>query len=219
MSSDRRNRVLNRVRAALGPAAKPPLPAPVLPRPRELETLAARVERFTERLESVGGRVRRVASLEEAAEALARIVAEREVRSLVRSDAARLDPLVAALPASVSVGSDPFDREALLAADAGLTGAQGAIAETGTLVLDSRAERHRLASLLPPLHVAVVDAASIVATIGDALARFGAPPPPALSFITGPSRTADIELELVVGVHGPKALEVILVDASGSDGA
>lgn len=77
-------------------------------------------------------------------------------------------------------------------------------------------ERHRLLSLLPKVHFAVLPADRIVATLGDALAAArgaGGAPPRALTLITGPSRTADIELTLVVGVHGPKELHVLLVDA------
>lgn len=211
MSTSRRDRILNRVRAALGPEVSAELPPPVITRRDDLATREARIDCFTAALERVGGRVHRVDGPGEAADALREIVARHRVESLVHSDAPELVPLVESLPATVERGADPTDRDALLCAHAGLTGAQAAIAETGTLVLDSTAERHRLVSLLPPLHVAVLDAGAIVATIGEALARFGNPPPPALTFITGPSRTADIELELVVGVHGPKALEVILV--------
>ena len=100
----------------------------------------------------------------------------------------------------------------LLDADAGLTSCQLAIGETGTLLLDSSAERHRLVSLLPRLHIALCRADQIVATLGEALARIGEEgPPPTVTLVTGPSRTADIELELVVGVHGPEELHVLLV--------
>ncbi len=211
MSTSRRDRILNRGRAALGPERSAELPPPVVTRRDDLATREARIDCFTATLERVGGRVHRVAGPDEAAGALREIVTRHGVESLVHSDAPELVPLVESLPATVERGAEPGDRDTLLSAHAGLTGAQAAIAETGTLVLDSTAERHRLVSLLPPLHVAVLDAGAIVATIGEALARFGNPPPAALTFITGPSRTADIELELVVGVHGPKALEVILV--------
>ena len=98
--------------------------------------------------------------------------------------------------------------------DVGISTAQAAIAETGTLVLDSTYERHRLVSLVPPVHIAIINASSIVETLRDALALIQQNEiSPAITFITGPSRTADIELTLAIGVHGPQQLYVI-VDGS-----
>ena len=96
--------------------------------------------------------------------------------------------------------------------DVGISTAQAAIAETGTLVLVSEDERHRLVSLVPPVHIAIVDASRICETLGDALARLrkGKEISRAVTFVTGPSRTADIELTLTVGVHGPQELYVII---------
>jgi len=96
--------------------------------------------------------------------------------------------------------------------DAGITTAQAAIAETGTLVLDSAHERHRLVSLVPPVHIAIIDASQIYETLGEALnsLRREKELSPAVTFITGPSRTADIELTLTIGVHGPQELYVII---------
>ena len=100
--------------------------------------------------------------------------------------------------------------------DVGITSAQAAIAETGTLILDSACERHRLVSLVPPVHIAIINASTICETLGDALAllRKDKEISPAVTFITGPSRTADIELTLAIGVHGPQELYVI-VNATG----
>ena len=100
--------------------------------------------------------------------------------------------------------------------DVGVSTAQAAIAETGTLVLDSACERHRLVSLVPPVHVAIIDAATIFHTLGEALAFVyrNNDISPAVTFITGPSRTADIELTLAIGVHGPQELYVIINEGS-----
>lgn len=121
--------------------------------------------------------------------------------------------LEAAGASNVVRSTDSFSREQLFAADAGVSNAQWGIAETGTLVLESSQEKHRLVSLVPPLHIAVLPASRIVGTMAEALQRLG----PAISshvvtFITGPSRTGDIELTLVLGVHGPHTLHVIVVD-------
>ena len=97
-----------------------------------------------------------------------------------------------------------------------MTEAQLGIAETGTLVLRSDSEDHRLASLLPRVHIALLNAKSLAPGLGEALAKLqGDGLPPVITFITGPSRTGDIELTLVVGVHGPEILHVVLLDDRG----
>ena len=96
--------------------------------------------------------------------------------------------------------------------DVGISTVQAAIAETGTLVLDSTRERHRLLSLVPPVHIAIVRASQIYRTLAEVLVliRKDKEISPAVTFITGPSRTADIELTLAIGVHGPQELYVII---------
>jgi L-lactate dehydrogenase complex protein LldG len=104
------------------------------------------------------------------------------------------------------------DREGLLNADAGLTTAQIGIAESGTLALIGDVEKHRLVSLVPPIHVAILKRENIVGTMSEALAKLenNGIPSSLITFVTGPSRTADIELQLVLGVHGPRELRIIL---------
>jgi L-lactate utilization protein LutC len=100
--------------------------------------------------------------------------------------------------------------------DLGITYAQAAISETGTLVLDSSCERNRLVSVVPPVHIAIVAASKIRETLGETLAMLqsGKELSPVITFITGPSRTADIELTLTIGVHGPQELYVIIDESS-----
>ena len=104
-------------------------------------------------------------------------------------------------------------------AEIGLTGADLSVAETGSLVLFSGVGKPRSTSLLPPYHVAVFGKASLVETLEQAGVIFEAlhADPQlgiggSISFITGPSRTADIELTLTRGVHGPKEVHAIFVD-------
>jgi L-lactate dehydrogenase complex protein LldG len=111
------------------------------------------------------------------------------------------------------------DASSLFAYDLGISSAQLAIAETGTLVLQSNQERHRLVSLLPPVHIAIVQADKLCGTLGEALSVLkpdGSDLSQAITFITGPSRTADIELTLAIGVHGPQKLFVI-IDSGAKD--
>jgi len=118
-------------------------------------------------------------------------------------------------PKRIAKSDDAPNAHDIFSFDVGISTAQAGIAETGTLVLDSTYERHRLVSLVPPVHIAIINASSIVETLSDALTLLqkGKEISPAITFITGPSRTADIELTLAIGVHGPQELFVI-VDAS-----
>jgi len=87
----------------------------------------------------------------------------------------------------------------------------GAIAETGTLVCSSEGGRAVQAGLLPAHHVAIVRRERIFGTLDDLFAAVAGAPPTNLTLVTGPSRTADIELTLAIGVHGPEKLDIILV--------
>ena len=116
----------------------------------------------------------------------------------------------------VASGSE-LSKQDLFKVEVGITRAQAGIAETGTLVLDSSVERNRLVSLVPPVHIAILDASQIYMTLGETLAALqsGEEVSPAITFITGPSRTADIELTLAIGVHGPQELYVIVNQNQG----
>lgn len=174
------------------------------------------LEGFRQMLEAVAGRCVVVRDEQEAAEAVRVIVGEQKARRVAVSDS----PLV--LSVVGRLGSEAEFRENVAAAelfdfDIGITGAQWAVAETGTLVLESEQERHRLASLVPSVHVALVRAARIRRTLGEVLEALNEKGRESLSrtvtFITGPSRTSDIELTLAIGVHGPQDLYVIVIDS------
>jgi L-lactate dehydrogenase complex protein LldG len=114
------------------------------------------------------------------------------------------------------------DLQSLLArADLGLSGVDYVIAETGTLVLMASAGQMRGVSLLPPVHVAVAQTSQVIATLADYLLLAQAAGvdlqqylTSCVSFVTGPSRTGDIELKLTIGVHGPGELHLLLYDDS-----
>jgi len=97
--------------------------------------------------------------------------------------------------------------------DAAITTTRGAIAETGTLILWPSSDEPRLMSLVPPMHLALLDGNAIRDTLDDALRdqRWAAQMPPNALLISGPSKTADIEQTLAYGVHGPKRLIVVLL--------
>lgn len=108
-------------------------------------------------------------------------------------------------------------RTILLSADIGISGVDFAIAETGTLVVCARPGQERSASLIAPVHIAVVESVQIVPDLIDAISRVRAGDgslPSNIALITGPSKTGDIELQLTTGVHGPGKWHVIIIGGS-----
>jgi L-lactate dehydrogenase complex protein LldG len=96
----------------------------------------------------------------------------------------------------------------------GITGSLLAVAATGTVVLGTNAGAPRATSLLPPVHICVIDAATVVGEFADAIARLDAGTlPSALTWIGGPSRTSDLEMRPTIGIHGPKTVELVLVQS------
>jgi L-lactate dehydrogenase complex protein LldG len=117
------------------------------------------------------------------------------------------DPLVMSLdPASLG-------REAPAAeAGAGITGADFGVAATGTVVLTYGAGRSRATGLLPDLHIALLPADRMLATLDEAIARvYAADVPRAMTLVTGASATSDIEKIRVVGAHGPRRIAVVVI--------
>lgn len=196
--------ILTRVRAAIGPHPRPP----EVPRGyRVAGTLdrAGAVELFCERVADYTATVHRVE-----ADGLAALL-----RSLCRGRTGV--PAALALPDGIdAVVDDPaLSVAALDELDAVLSGCALAIADTGTIVLDGAGVCGRRAlTLVPDRHVCVVRARDVVPSVPDAIAalagaaRDGRP----ITFISGPSATSDIELERVEGVHGPRVLDVVVVD-------
>ena len=126
-------------------------------------------------------------------------------------DADRLPYEVArCLPAGSATGDSPRDLQA--AAGIGVTGCRAAIAETGSLAILSGAGMPRAASLLPPVHLCIVGQTEIVPTMGEFFqtCREEIAAAACCTFVTGPSRTADIELTLTLGVHGPGRVIVVV---------
>jgi L-lactate dehydrogenase complex protein LldG len=175
-------------------------------------------------VEAVGGFLCRAGSLAEARACIVRILAEKGARRVVRGSTPAVDGLeldATLEEAGLKVIRAEEDRPpseiraAELDADAGITSVDYAISETGTLALLARPGQGRAVSLLPPIHIAVLHAEDIVSDLSELFERVAVAEtgvmPSAITFITGPSRTADIELVLTVGVHGPKELHLVLV--------
>jgi L-lactate utilization protein LutC len=111
-----------------------------------------------------------------------------------------------------SVHLDPTRRvDTFMRATATVEEVVAGVAETGSIVVTSANDRAVQASLLPTRHVAILSASNIFETLDDFFNGIGYTIPSNITFITGPSRTADIELTLTIGVHGPEKIFIILV--------
>lgn len=206
-----------RVRAALGRHPdQPPAPAPparlVVP-PGDGGDPAARL---CAAVEALSGKTYRAGGPDEARAAVAEILGG---RGAVASGSPYLRECgIPALPGVRSGVTDPEElRELCATLDAGITSADYALADTGTLVLFSSAAEARMISLLPPAHIAVVPRGRILSGLDElfSLVPLPADRSSAMVLITGPSRTADIEQILVRGVHGPGEFHVVVVDGPG----
>ena len=235
-----RDRFFEGLRRALGrtPEAKPPAVPPAGSRHEEVKADAeARAGELLAELEvsaaQAGWQVHRAASTVEASEYVATLAAGLEARSVVCTTHSVLDRLgLAALLAESGrelhtiamngTGAEPPDaqraehRERAIAADMGVTGVDYAIAETGSCAIVARKGVSRLASLLPPVHVAVVERGQVLPSLDElfALRRHSHAQGDAGSYmniISGPSRSGDIEQTLVTGVHGPREVHMVLL--------
>jgi len=211
-----RDRILGKVRAALGRSdplaqdrAQPLLDHlrehPQGPRPAGY---ADPVARFRDRAVKLDSSVEEVETLASVPQAVARYLAANglPLEAVVWPELASLDWQGSGVKTSArgAAGTDLV----------GVTGAYCAVAETGTLLLLSGGKTPATTSLLPETHIAVVPTARIVAGMEDAWAKLRSEhgsPPRALNFVSGPSRTADIEQTLVLGAHGPYRVHIVLV--------
>jgi len=178
----------------------------------------ALAQRFAHELRQVGGEVVLARSLAEAHAALAAELRQAErISSWARSELVsfELAGVWRDFAPRCHEPASPDFRQVLLRAEVGITGVDYALAETGTLVLTAGVGRPRGVSLLPRLHIALVRESQLVPRMGFAWARYRQHTPSAAHFITGPSRTSDIENDLSIGVHGPaRVLAIVVLEAS-----
>jgi L-lactate utilization protein LutC len=175
------------------------------------------VGRFAAELAAAGGICRVVADRNAAAAVVCDIIRDKAAKRVLIGNGPVIDALD--LPrllreSGLEVSGPDVGREALFAADVGVTGVDYLAAETGSLVLLTAPDRPRSLSLLPPVHVAVADRSQLMPDLFDIFpARLANPRLPAcVTLVTGPSKTGDIELRLVTGVHGPGEVHVVLID-------
>ena len=186
------------------------------------------MERFCAELATAGGKAHLVSGPDEMTARTLRLIDDKKARQIL------LSPVLAELDLAQKLRGHGLEvvcvedlslancREPFFRADLGITGATHLVAETGSVILAAAPLEPRSVSLLPPVHVVLAHSRQIVPDLFDLFALFkkdpaGKPPPgpeprlpSCLSVITGPSKTGDIELKLVTGVHGPGELHVIL---------
>jgi L-lactate dehydrogenase complex protein LldG len=188
------------------------------------DTGPAAVERFCAELALAGGMAHVVARPDEALARALAIIDDKKARNIL------LAPVFPELDLSNRLRGHGLEitcvedltvlncREPFFKADLGLSGATHLVAETGSVIVAAAQREPRSVSLLPPVHVVLAHQRQIVPDLFDLFALFqkvavaGPQPilPSCLSVITGPSKTGDIELKLVTGVHGPGEVHVIL---------
>ncbi len=236
--------MLARIREALGrgEAGKPASAAAPsqLPPPRLADVMPPIVAeellpKFEAELAKVSGVAHQVSSLEQLDEVLRGVFQAAKAESVVLSR----NPLLAQLklgnrlrsmgvavtewPATAEPSKETQAeyRAACFAAAVGVTGADWALAETGSLVVTSQTEGSQLASLAPPVHIALYTREQLVESLDDILERLPLAQNPqdnaagrSVVFVTGVSRTADIEQILIRGVHGPRELHAVLIESA-----
>jgi L-lactate dehydrogenase complex protein LldG len=215
-----RGRFLQEVRRHLRNVEAPPLPRTLPPTPASGDGRPL-PQRFAEELSSVG--VVPATGVAEAVAGLARDAAA--ATAVVSPDVGPLAAEVerglraAGTEVLAPAGAEAW-REAAARADVGVTGGLAAVASSGSVLMHSGVHTSRLASLLPPAHIAVVPVERLVPGFEELLRDL----PEHLEgssggvLVTGPSRTADIEMTLVRGVHGPRDVHVLLVEGSPEPG-
>jgi L-lactate dehydrogenase complex protein LldG len=174
------------------------------------------VKKFTSILTAAKGEVILTGNREEANRALESLLEELEATDIVINDEAQIKDLPGMLPQYkwFVIDQSEGDLQTICEkADVGITTAEAAFAETGTLVLTSGDGKSRFTSLLPPVHIAMLPTSLLQSDIFAWEKTAKKDLPGWVGFISGPSKTGDIEGVLTLGVHGPKRFIVILYDA------
>jgi L-lactate dehydrogenase complex protein LldG len=226
VTPEERDRVRAHLKAAVAQALLPRHQVRPGPDPRGARDAdaAGRVAAFTTALEALGGRVHRARDAADATRVILDLAARAGALHVACWDddhigvpgvaGALRDAGIQVVPAAVPGSPDERARaiRRVSECDMGITGAAWGCADTGSLVLAHGPGRPRLTSLLAPRHLAVLRVGRLAASLSDAMAQDETLMTAASNVVvvTGPSRTADIEMTLTRGVHGPKEVEVIL---------
>ncbi len=185
---------------------------------REFESLS---DQFSSALKTVKGEVVFAETINKAWDILDRLLSQLGVKKVVVTDEMPVNQVNYSERFGIEewhlVGKSAGDhREFCTSADVSITSADAALAETGSIIISAGPGRSRAASLLPPIHIALVPISKLLPDIFSWTAKRKDEIPSQIVLISGPSKTADIEQTLVVGVHGPKRFIVVLYDGDES---
>jgi L-lactate utilization protein LutC len=222
--SGRRDAILQRIRQAVADGNRAGV-APALPQRGSIGYQGAGanlLQRFCEQLTAAGGKPHAVADAEAAVAKILEVIKTKAARHVLLGGGPAVDALhllerlqtVGLEVHSVDAVDPASRRDTFFQTDLGISGVAYAIAETGTLAIRSGPQDPRSLTLLPPVHIAIVRRDQIVPDLFDVFADLEvdkANLPSCITLITGPSKTGDIELRLVTGVHGPGEVHVVLI--------
>jgi L-lactate dehydrogenase complex protein LldG len=210
MQQSSRENILNKIRQAL----TKPVPVPFVQRNSsdfvyQPSTIDLELE-FAENFTNLQGRFSFCANMNELAEQLNLLVAARNWTKVICNEENLRQQLVNNLFSQINNTVNLHD------CDAAITTCESLVARTGSLILSSATESGRNNSVYAPVHICIAFTSQLVYDISDSInclkEKYGANLPSLISLATGPSRTADIEKTLVVGVHGPKEVFCFVVD-------
>lgn len=204
-----------------GPPVQPVRGVPGFWRNYQLDA-EQKIELFMKNWEGYGGVAKRFSSAQALCSYIAEVARSFEAKRIIRED----HPLFASMQLDgalseqqTTVWQEHAETDLLGAAaqaDIGIAIADFAIAHTGTIVMTSAATRGRSISLLPTMFMAIIPAATMKTRMGEVLQEInkwnGGSMPAGIHFITGPSRSADIENDLTIGVHGPGIVHALVLD-------
>lgn len=217
-----RDSIVARIREALSVPApaphQPTGPASAAEQRRVLpaveESFDQRVALFARNSAELRSDFRQVSDLTELAAELRRLREAEGWTRVASHRSALTDAACAALGLPVLLTDSGFEKQELEPCPVGITACDALIAQTGSVLVTSRSAGGRALSVLPPHHVVLARRDQLLADLPEAFARlqstYGSSYPSMISFITGPSRTGDIERILVLGAHGPRKLTILM---------
>jgi L-lactate dehydrogenase complex protein LldG len=207
-SQGARNKILKKIKQALETPVPLPFPDQLADTPIFIPTEKELAIGFAEKFTSLLGKFVYCADEKELVAQLSALIEAKQWHKIYSLETGWLDNMKA-------FNFYPVNTNELESCDASITLCESLVARTGTIVLSSQQLSGRTASVYAPIHICIAYTHQLVFDISDSLNRFTAQSntiPSMISFATGPSRTADIEKTLVVGVHGPKEVYCFLVD-------
>jgi L-lactate dehydrogenase complex protein LldG len=214
--SDGMELLLERVKKALGNGARP---EPAERNYRDLMPPAGgsgedRIELFAKNVTALSGVFTPSGSFEEAVERLKIMANVMNWKKVACHGEGNAFKAAQALGLEVLNTDGGYEIAGLEKCDAGITLCDALVAQTGSVLVTARTAGGRGLSVLPPHHVVLAETGQLVSDLSEAFEvmekKYGSNYPSSMSFITGPSRTADIEQTLVLGAHGPKKLTILM---------